>query len=93
MPAEPLFALVESFFCDHLQKVRGASPHTVAAYRDAVMLFLQFMADRRAVPVGRLRLIDLQAEIVAAFLQRNYSAHVNRVPRVVSSNSISVAVV
>ena len=68
-PAEPLFALVESFFCDHLQKVRGASPHTVAAYRDAVMLFLQFMADRRAVPVGRLRLIDLQADVVAAFLQ------------------------
>lgn len=67
--ADPLFALVETFFCDHLQKVRGASPHTISAYRDAVMLFLQFLADRRAVPVGRLRLVDLQADVVAAFLQ------------------------
>lgn len=67
--ADPLFALVETFFCDHLKKVRGASPNTIAAYRDAVMLFFQFMADRRAVPVGRLRLVDLQADMVAAFLQ------------------------
>lgn len=68
-PTDPLFALVETFFCDHLQKVRGASPHTIAAYRDAVMLFFQFLADRRAVPVGRLRLADLQADVVGAFLQ------------------------
>ncbi len=68
-PVDPLFALVETFFCDHLQKVRGASPNTIAAYRDAVMLFLQFLAARRTVPVGRLRLVDLQANGVAAFLQ------------------------
>lgn len=68
-PPDTLFALVESFFCDYLQKVRGASAHTVAAYRDAMMLFLRFLAQHRAVPVGRLRLADLQAEVVAAFLQ------------------------
>jgi site-specific recombinase XerD len=65
---DPLFALVQSFFCDHLQKVRGASPHTVAAYRDALRLFLQFVADRRGIPVARLTIADLQSETVAAFL-------------------------
>ncbi len=68
-PPDTLFVIVESFFCDYLQKVRGASPHTVAAYRDAVMLFLQFLAQRRGVPVGHLRLADLQSDVVAAFLQ------------------------
>lgn len=65
---DPVFALVQSFFCDHLQKVRGASPHTVAAYRDALRLFLQFTADRRGIPVSRLQISDLHAETVAAFL-------------------------
>lgn len=68
-PVDPLFALVQSFFNDHLQKARGASAHTVAAYRDALKLFLQFTADRRAVSLDRLRLEDLDAETVAAFLQ------------------------
>jgi site-specific recombinase XerD len=49
-------------------KVRGASPHTVAAYRDALRLFLQFTADRRGIPVSRLQISDLHAETVAAFL-------------------------
>jgi site-specific recombinase XerD len=42
MKRDPLFALVQSFFSEHLTKVRGASAHTVAAYRDALKLFLQF---------------------------------------------------
>lgn len=67
--SDTLFPLVQSFFCDHLKKVRGASPHTVAAYRDAMRLFLQFLADRRGLPVARLQLTDLEVEAVAAFLQ------------------------
>lgn len=64
-----LFALVEAYFCDHLQKVRGVSGHTLAAYRDAVTLFLRFAADKRGVAVADLRLSHLNADTVTAFLQ------------------------
>lgn len=69
MKRDPLFALVQSFFGEHLTKVRGASAHTIAAYRDALKLFLQFAAQQRSVALERLCLDDLQAETVAAFLQ------------------------
>ena len=42
MKRDPLFTLVQSFFEAHLSKVRGASAHTIAAYRDTMKLFLQF---------------------------------------------------
>src|SRR5690606_39555378 len=45
---DPLFPLVESFFRDYLQRVRGASRHTVLAYRDALRLFFAFVADSRS---------------------------------------------
>ena len=35
---------VESFFRQYLQTVRGASPHTVRAYRDTLRLFLEFLS-------------------------------------------------
>lgn len=78
-PANPLFALVQSFFCEHLQKVRGASANTVSAYRDALKLFLQFLAERRAVSPDRLQLDDLQAEAVSAFLQHLEQGRKNRI--------------
>lgn len=64
----PLLRLVESFFRDHLTKMRGASPHTVKAYRDALRLFFIFVADRRKRAVADLQLDDLRAEMVSAFL-------------------------
>jgi site-specific recombinase XerC len=45
-----LFALVEPFFADFLPQQRGASLHTVRAYRDSLKLLLQFIAQQsRAV--------------------------------------------
>ena len=42
-PAPPSFAtLVQSFFAEHLTQQRALSPQTVAAYRDAFVLFLDF---------------------------------------------------
>ena len=35
---------LRDFFLDYLPKVRGASPHTVLAYRDSFKLLLQFLA-------------------------------------------------
>ena len=54
-PPDTLFVLVESFFCDYLQKVRGASAHTVAAYRDAMMLFLRSPDDSQTSPLTSVK--------------------------------------
>ena len=41
--APPSFAaLVQSFFTEHLTQQRAMSPRTVATYRDAFVLFLDF---------------------------------------------------
>ena len=37
--------------------VRGVSPHTVCSYRDAFMLLLRFVAERRGAPGRRSRLL------------------------------------
>jgi site-specific recombinase XerC len=42
--ARELFALVESFFVEYLPRQRGASRHTVRAYRDALKLLFEFAA-------------------------------------------------
>jgi integrase/recombinase XerD len=68
-PVDPLFAVVQSFFTEHLPKVRGASAHTIASYRDALKLLLQYIAERRGVAIHRIGLDDLHVEHVSAFLQ------------------------
>jgi site-specific recombinase XerD len=66
---DPLFRLVESFFRGYLNGVRGASRHTVLAYRDGLRLFLSFVADACSRQVADLRLDDLTVERVVAFLE------------------------
>ena len=56
------------FFAEHLPGVRGASPHTVRSYRDALALLLRFLAVRTTRPVVELDLEDLDPEDVLAFL-------------------------
>jgi site-specific recombinase XerD len=63
----PLPALVESFFCEYLQRIRAASPHTVRAYRDTLKLYFTFVS--RGTSVAQLRLEDLQVDQVMRFLQ------------------------
>jgi site-specific recombinase XerD len=76
---ESLFTLTQSFFHNYLQGTRGASAHTVRAYRDALKLFFLFLADRKRKSLADLSLEDVQAETVLAFLdhieaKRNNSA-------------------
>lgn len=66
--AAALLPLVQRFFEEHLGRVRGASPHTQRAYRDALRLFLLFAAQHRRRPVARLGLADVEADTVLAFL-------------------------
>ena len=39
-------SFVQLFFTDRLQKQLGASPYTIAAYRDAFRLLLRFASER-----------------------------------------------
>lgn len=61
--------LLEAFFTERLQHQRNASPNTIAAYRDTFRLLLAFAQDRLRKPPSTLPLADLDAVLVAAFLQ------------------------
>lgn len=61
-------ATVQAFFTDRLISQRQASPHTIAAYRDAIRMLLLFASDWTAKPLSRLDFADLNATMVAAFL-------------------------
>jgi len=68
MSAANLPALVQRFFTDRLQSQLGASPHTVASYRDAFRLLLVFASQRLAREPSTLRVEDLDAALLGAFL-------------------------
>jgi integrase/recombinase XerD len=76
--ADPLLALVQSFFVEHLRLVRGASEHTVRAYKDALTLYFVFLADSRRDSVAVLRLSDVSAQSVLAFLNHIESKRGNK---------------
>lgn len=59
---------VQDFFQDYLGAHRGLSGHTVTSYRDAIKLFLIFVAQRLNKHTTSLALDDLHAESVLAFL-------------------------
>ena len=61
--------LLEAFFTERLQHQRGASPNTIAAYRDTFRLLLSFAQDCLRKPPSALPLADLDAVLVGAFLQ------------------------
>jgi integrase/recombinase XerD len=59
---------LEAFFTDRLARQRGASPNTVAAYRDTFRLLLAFTADRAHKQPSELDIADLDAPTVTGFL-------------------------
>jgi integrase/recombinase XerD len=67
-PQLPLAGLLESFFRQRLIAQRNASPNTVAAYRDALRLFLSFASERDGKPASQLTIGDLDRDVVLAFL-------------------------
>lgn len=72
-----LFALVESFFIEYLPRQRGASVHTVRAYRDALKLLFEFVAQRRSRGVASLELSDLDADTIVCFLDHIEATRTN----------------
>lgn len=69
-PRAPLSfaALVQSFFTEHLTQQRAVSPCTVATYRDAFVLFLDFTMHRLHKQPTAIRLEDLTPALILAFL-------------------------
>ena len=74
---DPLLTLTQSFFVGYLQSARGASPHTVRAYRDALKLIFQYLAGQKRKPIADLQLDDIQAEAVLTFLDHIESKRSN----------------
>lgn len=66
--AANLPALLQRFFTDRLLGQLGASPHTVACYRDAFRLLLRFVAARLRRPPSGLAVEDLDAALLSRFL-------------------------
>jgi site-specific recombinase XerC len=59
---------LQAFFTDRLARQRDASPHTIAAYRDTWRLLLGFAAARAGKQPSLLEVTDLDAPLIAAFL-------------------------
>lgn len=60
--------LLETFFLDRLIRQRRVSPYTIASYRDTFRLLLSFAESRIHKVPSALRLEDLDAPLIGAFL-------------------------
>ena len=60
--------LLESFFTQRLLQQKQASTHTIASYRDTFRLLFRFTEKRLHKPPSRLTLEEIDAPLVAAFL-------------------------
>ncbi len=63
-----LSSTLQAFFAERLVRQRQASPHTLAAYRDTLRLLLRFAAERRGIGPSKLEFENLDAPMIADFL-------------------------
>jgi len=61
-------ALLQAFFTERLMHQRQASPETIASYRDAFCLLFTFLEKRLCRAPSRLTMEDLDASLIADFL-------------------------
>ena len=59
---------LQSFFTDYLIGQRGASTHTIGAYRDSFRLLLNHLHQRTGIKPHRLDIGDLNAKAITDFL-------------------------
>jgi len=74
-----LLSLVEAYFRSYLVQARGASTHTLRAYRDTLRLLFKFLAECRGCPVASLSLDDLHVDAILAFLSHLETKRANSV--------------
>jgi site-specific recombinase XerD len=70
---------MQTYFSDRLIAQRGASPNTVAAYCQTFRLLLQFAAKRTGKQPSELDIAQLDAPLIAAFLEHLEKARGNSV--------------
>lgn len=63
-----LSPLIHQFFDQYLPHIKGGSPHTVKAYRDAFKLLLPFAAQYHRIKIKSLRIEHMSPEPILAFL-------------------------
>jgi site-specific recombinase XerD len=79
-PTPPSFpALVQQFFTEYLVAQRAVSPRTVACYRDALMLFLDFASRKLGKAPTAMQLADMRPELILAFLDHLEQARKNAI--------------
>lgn len=59
---------MQAYFTDRLIGQRRASPNTIAAYRNTFQLLLRFATQRTSKPPSALDIADLDAPLIATFL-------------------------
>lgn len=69
MSTSNLAGHLQRFFTDRLLRQLGASPHTVASYRDTFRLLLKYASTHHRRKVSDLKIEDLDAKLVGSFLQ------------------------
>src|SRR6266404_5473309 len=67
-PSATLGYWVQRFFEEYLPTLRGMSLHTIRSYRDALLLFLRFMAQDTRLRIEKLAVTDLTAVRIEKFL-------------------------
>ena len=72
-------ALVQEFFAEYLIAQRAMSPHTVASYRDTLMLFLDFARTHLGKTSTKLALADIEPDLILTFLDHLESERHNTV--------------
>ena len=67
-PSITFASVLQDFFLLRLKTERGASPRTIASYRDTFELLLRFVEQNTGQPPSRLTLGDFDAPLVLDFL-------------------------
>ena len=68
MTSATLPVLLQQFFTERLFTQMQASRHTIAGYRDTFRLLLRFASAQAGRPPTKLRIEDLDVELVGDFL-------------------------
>lgn len=88
-----LTTCLHQFFSNYLPHIKGVSPHTIKAYRDAFTLFIPFAANKLKIKTGSLMLDHLTPDMVLAFLvdleHKRQNAPVTRNHRLAAIKSLA----
>jgi site-specific recombinase XerD len=64
-----LSAAIHQFFDHYLPHIKGVSPYTIRAYRDAFKLFLPFAAKHYGIKIRSLRVEHISSKLILSFLE------------------------